>query len=530
MGKVKEIFISSDPQETRVAVTEDKRLDEFYVERASDTRMVGSIYKGRVTSVVPGIGAAFVDVGLGKNGFLYVADIVEPKVEEDDAILEADAAPEERRPGPQGARAARPGSIEQRAGGAGPGAAGGHRRSRIEELVKVNQEILVQVVKEPFGSKGSRLTTHISLPGRYMVLMCNDSRLGISKRIEDGQERARLREILSKLRFSQEAGLIIRTAGIGKGEKEFVRDVRYLSKIYQTTKRQAARSKAPVCAYQEYALAQRVIRDSYTEDTHRVVVDSKEDFHQLRRFLQVLIPGVRVRMDLYRGEAPLFEQSGLEEQIAAIFDKRVQLPSGGSIVVEPTEGLVAIDVNTAKFTGRRNLEETAFQVDKEAAVEVARQLRLRDIGGIVVIDFIDLEVPAHRHELVQTLEEALGRDRSKTNLVSFSEICVAELTRQRMRRSVETVSSQPCPYCEGRGSVKSPQTMAIEAVRQARRALKSAAGKTLELLVHPQVAVRLLQEDRPNLTALEAQTHSKILVLSDPSLHFEQIKAQLSPP
>ena len=502
---MREIFISTDPQETRVAVVEHRRLEEFYVERASDTRMVGSIYKGRATSVVPGIGAAFVDIGLGKNGFLYVSDIIEPKPEED-AILEGEPATE-RQPPPH---------------------ASSHRRSRIEEVVKVGQEILVQVVKEPFGTKGPRLTTHISLPGRYMVLMCNDSRLGVSKRIEDSQERSRLREILAKLRFSQEAGLIIRTAGIGKGEKEFARDVRYLSKIYQNTKRISAKAKAPVCVYQEYDLAQRVIRDSLTEDTHRIVVDAKAEQQRLQRFLQVLIPGVRMRLDLYQGEEPLFEKEGLDEQIAGLFDKRVQLPSGGSIVIEPTESLVAIDVNTAKFTGRRNLEETAFQVDKEAAIEVARQLRLRDIGGIVIIDFIDLDIPTHRRELVKTLEEALGRDRAKTNLVSFSEICVAELTRQRMRRSVETVSHQPCPYCSGRGSVKSTVTMAIEAIRQAKRALKHAQHKTLELLVHPQVAVRLLQEDRPNLTALEAQSHSRILVLSDPSLHIEQVKVQLS--
>jgi len=503
MATSKEIFISSDPQETRVAITEHKRLEEFYVERAADSRMVGSIYKGRIISIVPGIGAAFVDIGLGKNGFLYVSDIVEPASEED-AVLEGEPVQSQR---PQAQH---------------------QRRSRIEEIVKPHQELLVQVVKEPFGTKGARLTTHISLPGRYMVLMCNDSRMGVSKRIEDPQERGRLREILNKLRFSQEAGLIIRTAGVGKGEKEFARDVRYLSRVYQQVRRSAARVKAPARVHQEYKLSQRVIRDSFVEDTHRVVVDAKADFHDLRRFLQMLIPGVKVRLDLYHGEQPLFEKEGLDEQIAALFDKRVQLPSGGSIIIEPTEGLVAIDVNTAKFTGRRNLEETAYQVDKEAAVEIARQLRLRDVGGIVVIDFIDLDVPAHRHELVKTLEDALARDRSKTNLVSFSEICVAELTRQRMRRSVETVSHQPCPYCGGRGSVKSAVTMAIEAIRQAKRTLKTAQHKTLELLVHPQVAVRLLQEDRPSLSALEQQAKSKILVLSDPSLHFEQIKVNVS--
>jgi ribonuclease G len=506
MSNVREIFISSDPHETRVAITENKRLEEFYVERATDTRMVGSVYKGRITSVVPGIGAAFVDIGLGKNGFLYVADIIEPKPEED-AILEGEA-PAER------ARQQQPHHP--------------HRRSKIEDVVKIGQEIMVQVVKEPFGTKGARLTTHLSLPGRYMVLMCNDSRLGVSKRIEDSQERGRLRDILSKLRFSDEAGLIIRTAGIGKGDKEFSRDVRYLSRLYQRIKRVSAKAKAPSCVHQEYPLAQRVIRDSFTEDTQRIVVDSKNEFHSLRRFLDVLIPGVKVRIDMYQGEEPLFEKERLDEQIESLFEKRVQLPSGGSIIIEPTEGLVAIDVNTAKFTGKRNLEDTAFLVDKEAAIEIARQLRLRDVGGIVVIDFIDLEVPQHRRELVKSLEDALGRDRAKTNLVSFSEICVAELTRQRMRRSVETVSHQPCPYCEGKGTVKSAVTMAIEAIRQARQALKNTRQKTLEMLVHPQVAVRLLQEDRPSLSNLEAQTKSKILVLSDPSLHFEQIKVHVT--
>ena len=503
MAKIKEILISTDAQETRVAVTEDKRLEEYYVERTADQRLVGSIYKGKVTSVVPGINAAFVDIGLGKNGFLYVSDIVEPESEEE-AILEGEAPPQRQRQDK-----------------------GAHRHSKIEEVIKVHQEVLVQIVKEPFGTKGARLTSHISLPGRYMVLMCNDSRLGISKRIEDATERSRLREILSHLRFSQEAGLIIRTAGAGKGQKELARDVRFLSSVYQRVKRSSARSKAPACVHQEYELSQRVIRDSYTEDVSRVVVDSKNEFHELRRFLQVLIPGVKVRVDLYQGEEPLFEKEGLEEQIAGLFDKRVQLPSGGSIIIEPTEGLVAIDVNTAKFTGKRNLEETAFLVDKEAAIEVARQLRLRDVGGIVVIDFIDLDIAAHRRELVKILEDALERDRAKTNLVSFSEICVAELTRQRMRRSVETVSYQPCPYCTGRGTVKSAVTMAIEAVRQAKRALKNARNKTLELLVHPQVAMRLLQEERPSLSALESQTRSKILVLSDPGFHFEQIQANV---
>ncbi|MBI3319631.1 MAG: ribonuclease E/G, partial [Candidatus Omnitrophica bacterium] len=235
-----------------------------------------------------------------------------------------------------------------------------------------------------------------------------------------------------------------------------------------------------------------------------------------------------VRLDFYQGDEPLFEREGLEDQIATLFDKRVNLPSGSFIIIEPTEGLVSIDVNSGRFTGRRNLEETAFQVNKDAAVEIARQLRLRDVGGIVAIDFIDMERHEHRRQVMRTLEEALSRDHAKTNLVSFSEICVAELTRQRMRRSFETVSYQSCPYCSGRGTVKSVVTMAIQAIRQAKRALKGTHHKTLELFVHPQVAIRLLQEDRPSLSTLETRAHARILVMSDPSLHLEQVKAHVS--
>ncbi|MBI3312384.1 MAG: Rne/Rng family ribonuclease, partial [Candidatus Omnitrophica bacterium] len=355
---LKEIFINVEAQETRVAITEDKRLEEFYAERSGDQRLVGSIFKGKITSVVPGIGAAFVDIGLGKNGFLYVSDIVEPPHDEEEAILEGEPhAPHHRH--------------ESR------------RRSRIEELVKPHQEVMVQVVKEPFGTKGARLTTHVSLAGRYLVLMCHDSRLGISKRIEDAKERARLRELLTKLRPSPETGFIVRTAAAGKGEKEFARDVRYLSGLWQRIKRLERRAKAATCVYQEYDLAPRVVRDSFTEDVHRIVVDSKNDLRRLSRLLRMLLPGVRVRLDFYQGDEPLFEREGLEEQIAALFDKRVNLPSGSFIIIEPTEGLVAIDVNSGRFTGRRNLEETAFQVNKDAAVEIARQLRLRDVGGIV---------------------------------------------------------------------------------------------------------------------------------------------------
>lgn len=502
----KDILISTEGQEKRLAVLENRRLEEFYVERADDVRLVGSIYKGRVNSVLPGIGAAFIDIGLPKNGFLYVSDIVE--MEEFDLVgEEPPAAGEAPKPAHQGHH---------------------HRRhARIDELLKTGQEVLVQVVKEPLGTKGARLTSHVSLPGRYLVLMPTENHLGISKRITDEAERKRLKDILKELRpGNEDIGLIIRTAGLGKEKKEFARDVRYLKHLWQRVKRQTTSAKPPTQVYQEYDMAPRIIRDSFTEDITRIVVDTKDEYRRILHFLRMLVPNLRTRIELYRGEEPLFAREGVEEQIGVLYHRTVKLPSGGSIVIEQTESLVAIDVNSSHYTGRKNLEETAFLVNQEAAVEVARQLRLRDVGGIIVIDFIDVESPAHRREVLATLEQALKRDRAKTNIVSFSELCLVEMTRQRMRRSVQSFSHQACPYCEGRGMVKSVATVSIEALRQVRRSLKESKRSELELFVHPQVASRLLKEDRNYLSNLERQFHAKVIVMSDPSVHLESVRVQ----
>ena len=502
----KEIFITTEGQEKRLAVLENRRLEEFYIERADDVRLVGSIYKGRVNSVLPGIGAAFIDIGLPKNGFLYVSDIVE--MEEFDLV------------------------GDEPANGGAPSSAGGHhahhrRNARIDELLKHGQEVLVQVVKEPLGTKGARLTSHVSLPGRYMVLMPTENHLGISKRITDDAERQRLKTILKELRQGNEDfGLIIRTAGLGKGKREFARDVRYLKHLWHRIKRQVTHAKPPAQVYQEYDMAPRIIRDSFTEDIKRIVIDTKDEYRRILHFLRMLVPNLRARLELYRGEEPLFVHEGIEEQIGVLYERTVKLQAGGSIIIEQTESLVAIDVNSSHFTGRKNLEDTAFQVNKEAAVEIARQLRLRDVGGIIIIDFIDLEVAAHRREMLATLEQALKRDRAKTNIVSFSELCLVEMTRQRMRRRVQSFSHLACPYCEGRGMVKSVATVATEALRQVRRALREAKRSEVELFVHPQVASRLLKEDRNYLSALERQFHAKAFVMSDPSVHLEAVRIQ----
>jgi len=504
----KVILISVEAQERRVAVVENRVLEEFHVERSGTEQLVGSIYKGKVSSVVPGIGAAFVDIGLPKNGFLYVSDIVKH--------LEGEEA-----------------ELEEEADDAPPKGREEHRRSRfrrdshrIEQLLKAGDEVLVQVVKEPLSTKGARLTSHVSLPGRYMVFMPTDHRIGVSKRIPDPAERSRLRAILKELQGGKEFGLIVRTVGGGTDKQAFARDVQYLTQLWQKIQRKARGVKAPNAVYHEYDLVLRMIRDSLTDDVTRMVVDSPEEFRRIAHFIGMIVPKLRSKLTLYRGEAPLFEKEGIEEEIAKLYDRKVTMKSGGYLIIEPTEGLVVIDVNTGRFTGRRNLEETAFQVNVEAAHEIARQLRLRDLGGIITIDFIDMESHAHRRAVFSALEQSVKRDRAKTNIVSFSELCLVEMTRQRMRRSMESVSYQPCPYCEGRGSVKSAVTVAIGALRQVKRYFQENGRREIELFVHPQVASHLLKENRASLSALEQKFRARILVMSDPNLHMEGVRIQ----
>ncbi|MBI4355352.1 MAG: Rne/Rng family ribonuclease [Candidatus Omnitrophica bacterium] len=504
----KAILISVESQERRVAVVENKVLEEFYVERTGSEQLVGSIFKGKVSSVIPGIGAAFVDIGLPKNGFLYVSDIVK-HLEGDEAELDEEADEPNHRKG-----------AEER-----------HRRSRrdshrIEQLLKVGDDVLVQVVKEPLSTKGARLTSHVSLPGRYLVFMPTDHRVGVSKRIADPTERSRLRAILKELQGGKDFGLIVRTVGSGTDKKEFARDVRYLTHLWQKIHRKAKSVKAPNGVYHEYDLVLRMIRDSLTDDVTRMVVDSPEEFRRISHFISMIVPQLRSKLTLYRGEVPLFEKEGIEEEIARLYDRKVTLKSGGYLIIEPTEGLVVIDVNTGRFTGRRNLEDTAFQTNVESAQEIGRQLRLRDLGGIITIDFIDMESHAHRREVFATLERALKRDRAKTNIVSFSELCLVEMTRQRMRRSMESVSYQPCPYCEGRGLVKSAVTVAIGALRQVKRYFQENRQREIELFVHPQVAGQLLKENRASLASLEHKFRARILVMSDQSMHMEGVRIQ----
>lgn len=500
----KEILINVESQEKRVAILEGKRLEEFYVERKENEQLVGNIYKGRVDSIVPGIGAAFVDVGLEKRGFLYVSDIINPAVDYAEMVDTVSSHYGEEQPRRKVSR----------------------DTPTIEHLLKKGQDVLVQVVKEPIGTKGVRLTTHITLPGRYLVLMPYDAHLGISKRIEDEVERKRLKDLLKQLNVPSQMGFIVRTAGRGSQKREIARDVKYLLKLWQGIKSQAEKEPTPSLIHTEFNLVLRVLRDSFTEDIDRLLVDSKDEYRKIAHFLNNLLPHMRSRLELYRNDVPLFEAAEIEKEIEKIYSPRIFLKKGGHISIELTEGMVAIDVNSGRFSGKKTIEETAYYVNLEAAAEIARQVRLRDIGGIIVIDFIDMDSPQHRREVFRRLEEGLEKDRAKTNILPFSEIGVVELTRQRMRSSLESVSYDVCPYCQGRGKVKSPVTVAIFALRGTKKYFKETNKKKALIVVHPKVASCLLNEDRGSISKLENIFKSKIMVKADPNLHIEEVKIE----
>lgn len=498
----KEILISAEEQEIRIAVLENGKLEEFYVERRSRDQLMGNIYKGKVDSILPGIGAAFISLGLERNGFLYLSDVASPHYLFDEEV--ETAAPE-----------GQPENEKDERTLAEKGA----------ELLKKGEDILVQVVKEPFGRKGARLTTHITLPGRYLVAMPYNGHVGVSKRIQDPRERERLRHLLGGLRIPKEMGFIVRTVGQGKGKKEFVRDTRYLATLWHRIQIRAKREPTPSMIHEEHDLVLRTIRDALSEEIDKLMIDSKMEYKKALHFVRSIVPTLQSKLVYYQEETPLFKKKGIEEEIEKIYARKVYLKSGAYIVIEKTEGLVAIDVNTGKFTGKRKQEDTAFKVNLEAAEEIARQVRLRDIGGIIVIDFIDMAMEEHRRHVFRSIVDAFRRDKAKTNILSISEIGIVEMTRQRMRQDPESVSYQPCPYCQGRGSVKSVETVAILALREARKFFRQ-MGKNSEaiLSVHPDVAVYLLKDNRRSLGFIERNFNSRIILCEDPKLHLEDVK------
>ncbi|MBI5143654.1 MAG: Rne/Rng family ribonuclease [Candidatus Omnitrophica bacterium] len=497
----REIFTNVTTHEKRVAVLVDKRIEEFYIERAESLNLVGNIYKARVESVVQGMAAAFIELGLEKNGFLHVADVV-TDASSYEKMLEGETGEDTQRP----------------------------ERSKtlpmITEVLKKGDEVLVQVVKEPISTKGARLTTHISIPGRFLVLMPFEKGTGLSKRIEDRNERDRIRKIFEELKLSDDIGFIVRTAAIGASKNDIFREARYLTRLWQHINIRGKRARPPQLVHQEYDLSLRSARDLFTNDVTKLEIDSKNDFRRISKFLRIYSPHLRSRLKFYNGTIPLFEKYDIEKQIDKIYERTVRLKSGGYLVFDETESLVAIDVNSGKFVGKKNQEDTAYRTNLEAAQEVPRQFKLRDIGGIIIIDFIDMEAHSHRSNVFKTLEKALEDDKAKTEILNISRLGLVEMTRQRMRKSVESKSYGRCPYCNGRGIIKSVSTIAIEMVRRLERALQETKAKDTSVYLHPDVASYIQAPGRNMIRPLERRFRKTIRIITDPNQHIEDIKIQ----
>src|SRR6266545_2579322 len=492
------MLIESDPHQTRIAILEDDRLTEIFVERHRHRGLVGNVYKGRVTRVLPGMQAAFVDVGLERDAFLYVSDVASDIEAMEELEIEEPRQAEEPPPVHHGPAPS------------------------IDELLKPGQEIIVQVVKDPLPNKGARISTHVTLPGRYLVLLPTVRHFGVSRRIEDEAERERLLALISQLSGGN-GGLIVRTVGESKGTDEFESDLAYLSRLREKIRHRAARVAAPTLLHQDLDLALRVVRDLLRPDFSVLWVDGEETYERIVEFLDQVQPSLVAKVKLFRQGATLFEQFGIEEQIEAALKSKVWLKSGGYIVINPTEALVAIDVNTGRFVGQSNLEDTVLQTNLEAVQEIVRQIRLRDLGGIIVIDLIDMIEQEHRSQVFAALEGELRKDRAKTKMLNISEFGLVEITRKRSRANLERLLTQPCPYCAGRGRVKSVATICLN-LRKELLHLRGRFGQQPELLlrVHPEVARALQQEERAILDELERSLGVRILLQSDPELHHER--------
>ncbi|MBI4378242.1 MAG: Rne/Rng family ribonuclease [Nitrospinae bacterium] len=503
-----EIIVCTNIRETRVALLENGVISELYIERKKDEGIVGNVYKGRVVKVLPGMQVAFIDIGLEKSGFIYVSDINLPdRIEEYEKIAGEEVSLE----------------YEEAAEAIGEKIPeGSFQRLPIEELLQEGQEILVQVSKGPIGTKGARITSYIALPGRYLVFMPSVDHVGVSRRIENESERKRLKKLLLELK-PPGSGFIIRTASEGKDKDEFIADIEFLMKLWNDIKQKTEKVSAPAIIHQDLNLIFRAIRDIFTKDVDRMVLDSHEEYENCSQFVNSYMPGLKSRIELYTGKDPLFDAYGIDIEIERALGKKIWLKSGGYIIIEQTEALTAIDVNTGKFVGKRNPEETILKTNLEAVKEIVYQLRLRNIGGLIIIDFIDMEKEESKEKVFHALEQILKSDRSRTKIMKISEFGLVEMTRKRVRDSLNRILCQPCPYCEGRGNIKSPTTVCYEIFREIQRAINASPKKRKVLInVPPIVADMLFDEESQYIDELEKDLMIKIVVKADYNLHQEQ--------
>ncbi len=494
----REILISSAPQEARVAILEDDVLVEFLVERPDAGRMVGDIYLGEVQAVLPGIQAAFVDIGTEKAAFLHASDLAE---EEDD---------EEN--------------------GDGNGSAGRRRTyPPIQDVVKKGQHVLVQVTKEAISTKGPRVTNQISLPGRFLVHMPQSNHVGVSRKIDDREERARLRKMAKENLNDGAGGLIIRTAGEELTPELFKRELGTLLNTWKQIQKKARNAKAPALIHREAGLTRGIIRDIFTDKVDSLTVDRKDVYGEIKRYLDGIDPDLMKRVHLYQDPLPLFDKHGIEETIREAFQRRVDLPSGGYLIIEPTEALVSVDVNTGRYTGKKDPEKTILRTNLDAAREVARQLRLRDIGGIIVVDFIDMDTKSHQDRVLQELRTYLNRDRARTRAFAVSDLGLIEMTRQRVRPSLYYSLTEPCAHCDGAGRVFTAETVVRRIERALRRAAVNGDDRRLAVRVHPQVALHILEDEPEFLRRLATRLRLNLDLRDDPLMKADEFRLLSGP-
>ncbi|MCK5489932.1 MAG: Rne/Rng family ribonuclease [Gemmatimonadetes bacterium] len=496
----REILIDAGQRETRVAILEDDCLVELLHDRPELRRTVGNIYLGKVDAVLPGMQAAFVDIGLEKSAFLHASDLVEP---------DEDSVDDDGRP------------------------ARNNRNNRglpnIQDLVKRNQSILVQVTKEPIGTKGPRVTTQVSLPGRFIVYMPDSKHVGVSRKIDDREERTRLRKMAREAIGKGQGGVIIRTVGEELTSKTLVAEFKSLRKTWEKVQRRVDSAQAPVSVHREATLTSGIIRDLFSEKVDSVTVDSEELAQEIKSYLGQVSPELLDRVKLYRGDVPIFDEFGIEEDIRAAFRRRVDLKSGGYIVIEHTEALVAVDVNTGRYTGKKDPVKTILKTNIEAAAEIARQLRLRDVGGIIVLDFIDMDEQENRDRVQHEMRSHLGRDRARTKMFAISDLGLLEMSRQRVRPSLVQTATQPCPSCGGTGRVLAPDTVVRRLERALRRARSAGEKRDLTLRVHPEVALYLLEDEPRFLKRVASELSLELDIRDDPLMGHDEYKLLAGP-
>jgi ribonuclease G len=528
----KEMIISSNDHETRVAILEDDLVAELFVERERQRGVVGNVYKGRVSKVLPGMQSAFVDIGLERDGFLYVSDVVaslddfdageegEPETPEEEgagAAAHADGAPRPARSGDRGRRGRESRGEEAR----------GREEPRIEDLLKEGQDVMVQVVKEPLGTKGARLTSHASLAGRFLVFMPTVDHVGVSRKIESRDERNRLRGIVKEFRDQQgfSGGIIIRTAAAGRPKEEILSDLQFFHRVWKDIRQKMDTQRAPAVVYREQSLVAKLLRDLLTDDFTALRIDSYQEYQRVVELIDRMMPALGGKVKHYNKDFPIFEEYGVQAELDKALRSKVWLKSGGSIVINQTEALVAVDVNTGRYVGKKTtgrLEDTIVKTNLEAAKEIVRQVRLRDLGGIIVLDFIDMEEKKNRQKVFLAVEQELRRDRAPSKAVQVSDFGLIVITRKRVKQSLERVLTEPCPYCSGSGVIKSSSTICYEILAEVKKLNMDLNGHGVVLRVNPDIARALKEEESGVLKDLQAALGRQISIRPDVHLHHEQ--------